>query len=85
MGKHLGYYPVQIDAFKALLKALKAHYGDAIKFECPLRDGKLLTTVDKNAAKGKFNGVVNHYHLTKRKIDCAGLELDEILRELRDE
>jgi len=85
LGKHLGYYPVQIDAFKALLRALKKHYGDDLKFECPLKDGKLLTTVDKSAAKGKFKGVVNHYHLTRRKIDCAGLELDKILKELNDE
>jgi len=85
LGKHLGYYPVQVDALKALLRALKEHYGDSIVFECPTKDNKLLSTVDKNAAKGKFKGIVSHYHLTKRKIDCAGLKLLEIVRELRDE
>ena len=79
---HLGYYPAQLKAYSALVNALTKHYN--ISLECPLtEEGELLTTVDKTAAAGKFNGVVCHYHLTKRKIDTAGLELDEILKDLR--
>ena len=80
----LGYYPVQIEAYKALLKGLSEHYG--IKLECPLdEDGELLTTVDDTAAAGDFEGVVAHYHLTRRKKDTAGLELDKILEDIRNQ
>ena len=79
----LGYYPVQIEAYKALLKGLGKHYG--IKLECPLDgNGELLTTVDDTAAAGDFEGVVAHYHLTRRKKDTAGLELDKILEDIRN-
>ena len=80
----LGYYPVQIEAYKALLKGLHDHYG--IKLECPLdEDGELLSTVDDTAAAGDFEGVVAHYHLTRRKKDTAGLELDKILEDIRNQ
>jgi len=79
----LGYYPVQIQAYEALLKCLHKHYG--IPMECPLKDdGSLFTTMYSPARRGKFKGVVNHYHLTKKKIDCAGLEMDKILQRVRD-
>ena len=53
--------------------------------ECPLKDdGSLFTTMYSPARRGKFKGVVNHYHLTKKKIDCAGLEMDKILQRVRD-
>ena len=83
MDPFLGYYPVQLEAYKALLKGLNEHYG--IKLECPLdENGELLTTVDDTAAAGDFEGVVCHYHLTRRKIDTAGLELDKILEDIRN-
>ena len=74
---------MQIEAYKALLDALLFHYKIAEdypreKFE------ELKTTVDKDAARGKFNGVVCHYHVTKRKIDTAGLKLDEIINDLKE-
>jgi len=78
---HLGYYPVQIEAYKKLIKILCNRYK--IPHEVPLdSDGKLLTAVDKDASRGRFKGVVCHYHLTRNKIDCAGLELDKIVKEL---
>lgn len=80
---HLGYYPVQIEAYKALLKSLHDYYG--IKLECPLEvGGRMLCGVSEEAAQGKFKGVVSHFHLTKRKIDCAGLEIDEVLKQIKD-
>jgi hypothetical protein len=78
----LGSYPVQIEAYKQLLLALNKHYG--IELECPLDDdGKLLTTVHSPSRRGKFKGIVNHYNLTKGKWDTSGLQLDEILEEIR--
>ena len=79
---HLGYYPVQIEAYKALIKSLHDHYG--IELKCPLEvGGRMLCGVSEEAAEAKFKGVVSHFHLTKRKIDCAGLEIDEILKQIK--
>jgi len=79
----LGYYPVQIQAYEVLLKFLHEHYG--IPLECPLDDNNnLLNTVHPLARQGKFKGVVNHYHLTRKKIDCAGLKMDKILQQVRE-
>jgi len=81
---HLGYYPVQIEAYKALLKCLSAHYG--IELKCPLgADGDMLCGISQAAASGKFKGVVSHYHLTSRKIDCAGLKIDEIIKQIKED
>jgi hypothetical protein len=78
----LGFYPVQVEAYKQLLLALNRHYG--IELECPLDDdGKLLTKVHSPSRRGKFKGVVNHYNLTRGKWDASGLQLDEILKDIR--
>lgn len=79
--EHLGYYPAQLEAYKVLVKALCEHYD--IPLECPTKDGKLITGVDPDAQAGTFSGVVCHYHLSRRKIDCAGLELDVLLEEIK--
>ena len=78
---HLGYYDVQIAAYKALLRALSDHYD--IPLKCPAENGRLIAKVYEPAAKKKFKGVVCHYHLTRNKIDCAGLELDKILEDIK--
>ncbi len=78
---HLGYYNVQIGAYKKLLNVLCDHYD--INIDTPrTKSGGLYTGVVKEAANGKYNGVVCHYHLTRGKIDCAGLKLDKIVDEL---
>lgn len=82
--EHLGFYDVQIDALKALWKAL--HKGLDIPLQCPTdSSGELITTVDKECERSKFSGFINHYNLTKRKIDCAGLDLVTLLDECRRE
>ena len=79
----LGYYPAQLEAYSALIKTICLHYN--IPLECPLDDeGKLKTSVDKEAAKAKFKGVVNHYNLTTKKWDTLGLELDSILKDIKN-
>lgn len=80
-GDHLGYYPVQLEAYKALIKVLCEKYN--IPLECPMKDGKLLTGVHTPSQRGKFEGVVCHYHLNRKKIDCAGLELDVLLEDIK--
>lgn len=75
---HLGFYPVQEEAFAALAKALNKTYG--IPLVTPMRDGQLIKTIYKDAYRATFKGVVNHYHITKRKIDCAGFKIDEVIK-----
>jgi hypothetical protein len=77
------FYPVQIEALKALWKAI--HKGIGIPLEVPADDGTTSTTVEPSAARGTFKGFVSHYNLTKRKIDCAGLDLLAIANEVKEE
>lgn len=82
LGEHLGFYPVQIEALKALWLAI--HRGLNIPLETPTdSSGKLITTVDKRCESSKFQGFINHYNLTKRKIDCAGLDMVSLLDEVK--
>ena len=76
----LGFYPWQEEAFQALTKALNKVYEIPIK--TPVQNGNFITTVVPEVRDATFEGVVNHYHITNRKIDCAGFELDEVLKEI---
>jgi len=85
MKPFMDFYPAQVGALKALMKAVNGAMP-WIPLECPLdRNGKTSYTVDKDAAKNKFSGFVSHYHLTKGKIDCANLDLKKLLGEIKDE
>jgi len=78
----LGFYPVQIEALKALMKAV--HKATGIPLKCPLdRDGNTSYVSSTSAVRGSFKGFVSHYHLTKRKIDCANLDLRKLLDEIK--
>ena len=79
----LDFYPVQIRALKALWKAI--HNGIGIPLEAPEKNGETSTTVDSKASRGTFKGFVSHYHLTSRKIDCAGLDICKLLDEVKEE
>lgn len=79
---HLGYYPEQLHAYSALLVFLCKEYD--IPFDYPKnKDGTLCTGVYNPAVKNKFRGVINHYNLTRNKIDTAGLKLDEIIDNIK--
>jgi len=80
----LWFYPVQIDALKALWKAV--HEGLGIPLEYPKNDdGTHCTTVHSGCEKGAFQGFCNHYNFVKTKIDCAGLDVPALLGEVRDD
>jgi hypothetical protein len=82
--EHLGFYDVQIEALKALWKAI--HKGIGIPLECPTdAHGKTFEGVHKQCEKSTFEGFINHYNLTKRKIDCAGLDMVRLIKECKDE
>lgn len=72
LGEHLGYYEEQLDSYGKLLKFLTNYY------DIPSATPEVLG-VHPEAAKKEYRGVVSHYHLTKNKIDCAGLDIKKIL------
>ena len=77
----LGFYPKQIEALKALWQAI--HNGLNIPYETPLNQfNKTSTKYEQNVAYGKFEGFVSHYHVSKTKIDCAGLDIKELIHEI---
>jgi len=79
----LGFYEVQLKALKALWKAI--HEAHGVPYECPLNeDGTRLLSASDKVASGKFEGFVNHFHITRRKIDCVSLDLPELLKEVRE-
>ena len=79
----LGFYPAQIKALKALWKAI--HGATEIPYETPLGQlGKTSTKYEQDVPYGKFSGFVSHYHISKRKIDCAGLDIKALLDEVKN-
>ena len=79
---HLGFYPVQIEAYKALAKALRV--GHNIPLVTPIDTaGNQINTMVADVAAGKFNGVVHHFQVTTNKIDSAGLDLPKVLGEIK--
>lgn len=79
----LGFYPAQIGAFKALVKALCKHYE--IPIEMPMdENGKVLRAVSREAANGKFRGIINHFHITRGKWDAANLDWDTLYKEMNN-
>ena len=74
---------MQIEAYKALVKALCSFYE--IPLEMPMSDDdKVLRKVSKKVRSGKFKGIANHFHVTRGKIDTANLDWDKVLKELGD-
>jgi hypothetical protein len=83
MKPFLGFYPVQLEALKALWES--CHNAIGIPYKCPVdRNGETLKKVSTSAAAGRFKGFVSHYHLTRRKIDCAGLDIKNLLEDLKE-
>lgn len=76
----LGFYPEQIRALKALWKAV--HGATGIPYEAPTKqNGNTETKYVQDVAYGSFSGFVSHYHISKGKIDCAGLDIQKLLKE----
>ena len=76
----LDFYPVQLEALKALWVAV--HEGLGIPLEYPKNDeGYIETGVHVDCERGRFHGICNHYNFIKSKIDCAGLDLPSLVLE----
>jgi len=79
----LDFYSVQLEALKALWKAI--HIGLDIPLEYPKNSsGNIETGVHKECQRGKFKGFCNHYNFTKTKKDCAGLDVPNLLEEVKN-
>lgn len=79
---HLGFYPVQIEAYKALVKALSVAHG--IKLQTPIDvEGNQINTVVDDVANSKYNGIVHHFQITTNKIDSAGLDISKVIKEIK--
>jgi len=78
MEPFMDFYPIQKEALKALMEAV--HNCLDIPLETP--DGD---TVVREVASGKYKGFVHHFNVVKNKIDCAGLNLKKIVKEIKDE
>ena len=77
-----GFYDVQIQALKQLWKAI--HEGLGVPYDCPVDEkGETLKRVDPKVKSGSFKGFVSHYHATERKIDCAGLDIANLLKDIK--
>ena len=84
MKPFMDFYPVQVDALKALMKATSEALN--IPLECPLdENGQTSYKVDEMAYKNKFKGYISHLNISKNKIDCANLDLKKLLGEIKDE
>ena len=82
--EHTDFYPVQIEALKALWKAV--HKAAEIPLEAPKNQfNKTSTKYEQDVKYGNFSGFISHYHVSKRKIDCAGLEIAKLLEEVKDD
>ena len=80
----LGFYPEQIEALKALWKAI--HGAMEIPYQTPVSQfNKTSTKYAQEVAYGKYSGFVSHYHISKSKIDCAGLDIKTLLDEVKYE
>ena len=69
---HLGFFPMQLEALREL--SLAVHHATGIPLQTP--DSK---TVYDPVVNGEYRGFISHFHLTRRKIDCAGLDIDDII------
>ena len=79
---HLGFYPVQIQALQALMEAVSI--ANDIPLQTPLNpDGTFSTVYERRVADSLFQGFVSHYHITERKIDCAGLDINQIIQKIK--
>jgi hypothetical protein len=73
----LGFYDVQLEALKALMKAVNEATG--IPLETPNS-----STTSAPAVRGAYKGFISHYHLKKNKIDCAGLDLKQLIIDINE-
>ena len=71
------FYPEQIEALKALYKAI--HEGCGVPLVAPNEKW----AYDSSAASGSWRGFMNHFHCSKKKIDCGGLDIEKLVNDIK--
>ena len=80
----LGFYDIQKEALKKLWLAVESCTN--IRWKTPVDgNGDMWPTRHPIASMGEFNGIVQHFHLKRSKIDCAGLDLPKLMKGAKDE
>ncbi len=74
LGKHLDFYPVQLKALAALWEAVAKATG----MELDVCDKKGYC---EGCSKCNCASFINHFNLTKNKIDCASLDMQSVLND----
>jgi hypothetical protein len=74
------FYPAQIEALKALWQAVEGCTD--IEFDTPLDNGETSKKYEQPVVYGNYKGIVSHYHCSKKKMDCANLDIKKLLEEL---
>lgn len=83
---HLDFYPVQIEALKALWVAINKACGiPLVSIPSDNSDFLTSTNTEKDVTNARFSGFVSHYHQTNKKIDCGGLDIVKLLKEIENE
>jgi hypothetical protein len=84
LDEHTDFYPIQIEALKALWQAI--HKAADIPLEAPEDQfGNTSTKYEQDVKYGNFSGFISHYHVSKGKIDCAGLDIVKLLEQVKDD
>jgi hypothetical protein len=78
MEDHLGFYPVQLEALRKLWDVIYGFYD--IPLQTPTdSEGNEITGVYAPAVNLEYSGFIHHFHLTRSKIDCGGLDLTSLI------
>jgi len=84
MTPHTGFYPVQLEALKALADAVSRAFN--IPLKVPLdKNRNLIKGVHERVAKRKFRGIVGHYHVSTNKSDPASLDIKQLVEDVKNE
>ena len=84
--EHLGFYDIQLEALKALWKAVHERYD--IPLAAPESgDNDFLTSTkyESDVYAKRFRGFVSHHHQSRKKIDCANLDIVKMLDKLKED
>ena len=80
---HLGFYDIQKEALKALYKAINKGLGVPLETPVNINGTEYTDTLTKPNLK-RFSGFIHHYHETSKKIDCGGLDISKLLKEIKN-
>jgi hypothetical protein len=76
----LGFYSVQLNALTALIDAITRYY-DTIPLQTPEDYYNVSLPESKRRT---YSGVISHYHINEKKIDCANLNLERIIENIKE-